>query len=612
MIPGAEYLGNNNCEFTVWAPFADDISLKITKPTEQVILMKKNEKHYWKVKANNIIPGTKYFYKINNDKERPDPASNFQPDDVHGPSQVIDHTEFKWTDNEWKGISIDEAVFYEIHTGTFTTEGTFEAAISRIDDLKDLGISAIEIMPVSQFPDGRNWGYDGTYVYAPDKFYGSPDSLKKLINACHEKNIAVVLDLVYNHFGPEGNYANEFGPYFTHKYKTPWGMSVNFDGEYSDEVRNFFISNVLFWFTKYHIDGIRLDAIHEIYDMSAKHILQEINENVEKLSADDKKKRMVIAESDLNDVKIIKPIDQGGYGCTAQWSDDFHHAVHSVLTNEDTGYYEDFGKVENIADALRNSFVYAGTYSHHRKRRHGNIANDVPVSKFVINIQNHDQIGNRAFGERLSSLVTFDALKLACATMFLSPYIPLIFMGEEYAEKAPFLFFVSYLDSDLIHSVREGRKKEFSSFKWQGEIPDPQSESTFLKSKLNWNLKDEGNHKQLRNFYKELLRLRKTIPALKYKKRRHMEVTGNNMDKVITLKRWKEDESILALLNYNSRTIDYKIEHQDGDFFKILDSADAQWNGSGSLVSDKLDLNENKIILKDYQVVLFRKGKIYE
>ncbi|HEY9749003.1 MAG TPA: malto-oligosyltrehalose trehalohydrolase, partial [Allocoleopsis sp.] len=369
---GAQYLGNGQCEFILWAPTATTVSLQLLSPKQQQIAMEQQEGGYWRVLVPNVEPGTLYQYQVDDGEPRPDPASNLQPQGVHGPSQVVAH-QFGWSDRNWDSVPLEAMIIYELHVGTFTQEGTFEAAISRLADLKDLGINAIEIMPVAQFPGDRNWGYDGVYPFAVQDSYGGPEGLKKLVDACHQQGLAVVLDVVYNHFGPEGNYLSCFGPYFTNTYRTPWGSAINFDDTYSPGVRNYFIENALYWLRDYHIDALRLDAVHAIYDLGAKHFLQELGENVATLSEQVGRKLYLIAESDLNDPRVIRPVEQGGHGLDAQWSDDFHHALHALVSSDRQGYYQDFGECEQLAKAYRDTFVYDWKYSPHRHRFHGNV-----------------------------------------------------------------------------------------------------------------------------------------------------------------------------------------------------------------------------------------------
>ncbi|HEQ98890.1 MAG TPA: malto-oligosyltrehalose trehalohydrolase, partial [candidate division Zixibacteria bacterium] len=410
---GAYYNGANKCEFIIWAPLLESLDLKIESPEEKLIPMERIEGGYWHAEVADLGAGSRYMYRINGEHDRPDPASFYQPDGVHGASEVVDHGKFKWADLGWKGRQLDEKIFYEVHIGTFTPEGTFESAVKRLDYLVDLGINTIEIMPVAQFPGSRNWGYDGAYLFAVHNSYGGPDGLKYLVNECHKREIAVCLDVVYNHLGPEGNYISQYCPYFTDKYHTPWGAAVNFDDAHSDGVRNFVIRNAIYWFEYFHIDALRLDAIHGIFDMGAKHILKEMAEEVSEFCRQQGRRHLLIAESDLNDVRVIQPWAEGGYGLDAQWSDDFHHAVHTLLTGEDKGYYADFGRIDQLVKALSEGFVYSWDYSVYRRRMHGSSSAGMPAEQFAVFIQNHDQVGNRMLGERLSSLVSPEACKLA-------------------------------------------------------------------------------------------------------------------------------------------------------------------------------------------------------
>jgi maltooligosyltrehalose trehalohydrolase len=599
---GANYLGNGKCEFIVWAPFLKNVELKIASSADargtlssRYIPMKKGESGYWRVIAGDVFPGTLYLYRLDGEKERPDPASHSQPKGVHQPSQVVEHGHFAWEDGLWNGLDISQMIMYELHVGTFTMEGTFDAIIPRLDEFRELGINAIEIMPVAQFPGERNWGYDGVYLYAVHNSYGGPDGLKRLVNECHKKEIAVVLDVVYNHLGPEGNYLWDFGPYFTDKYKTPWGSAVNFDSAYSDEVRNFFIENALYWFKNYHIDALRLDAIHAIFDMSAKHFLEELADRVEEFSEREGRKFYLIAESNLNDARVVRPREIGGYGIDSQWCDDLHHSLHTLLTGEDEGYYIDFGQVDHLVKSLKEGFVYSGQFSAFRKRRHGNSSKDRPGQQFVVFSQNHDQIGNRMLGERLSRLVPFEGLKLAAAVIILSPYVPLLFMGEEYGEEAPFLYFVSHSDPDLIEAVRKGRREEFIEFNWRGEPPDPQCEKTFLKSRINWERRKEGRHKVLLDFYKQLIALRKRIPALRSLSKENLDVWGLEKERVVIMRRWEKGGKgqVLAVFNLNKSDLNLKPFFPEGAWKKVLDSSEQTWSGSGTLLPEKINSMSN-------------------
>jgi len=563
---------------------------------------------YWYAKAKNILPGDLYAFKIDNKDERPDPASNFQPNNVHNRSQIIDHSSFKWTDSKRKGIPLKDMIIYELHIGTFTKQGTFNAAIEKLTYLIDLGINTIEIMPISQFPGNRNWGYDGVHPYAVQNSYGTPDSFKALIDKCHKLNISVILDVVYNHLGPEGNYLHEFGPYFTNRYKTPWGDAINFDGKYSDEVRKFFIQNALFWFENYHIDALRLDAIHGIYDFSAKPFLEQLSEEVAIYSQKKKRPFYLIAESDLNDVRAICPKKIGGYGIHAQWNDDFHHCIHTLLTKETNGYYADFGSTEQFVKSLNQAFVYSWEYSKYRNRHHGNSSKHRPADQFIVFSQNHDQIGNRMNGDRLIKLAGFEACKLAAGAIIFSPYIPLIFMGEEYGEDNPFLYFISHTDKDLIKSVQLGRKKEFESFQFKQEMSDPYSEKTFSKSRLDWSKKNNiKKNKTLLNFYKKIISLRKEIPALARidKASRSANIAKNK--NVVVLYKCFKNNSTLLIMNFSKKTEQFIIDLPKGKWTKLIDSSDKEWGGQGTLTPSDVQgqINSN---IRPHSFTLYRKA----
>ncbi|OHE59735.1 MAG: malto-oligosyltrehalose trehalohydrolase [Thermodesulfovibrio sp. RBG_19FT_COMBO_42_12] len=604
---GAQYLGNGRCEFIVWAPLLNSVDLKIVSPEKLSFPIIKDEKGYRRILTEGVFPGALYFYCLDGQRDRPDPASHSQPQGVHGPSEVLDHSTFKWEDSGWKGIPLSKMIMYEIHVGTFTPEGTFDAVILRLDELSVLGINTIELMPVAQFPGERNWGYDGTYPFAVQNSYGGPEGLKILINECHKKGMAVILDVVYNHFGPEGNYLWDYGPYFTDRYKTPWGQAINYDGLYSNEVRNFFIENALHWFKNYHFDALRLDAIHGIFDFSARPFLQELAEKVEELSINEGKKYYLIAESDLNDSRIVRPRNMGGYGIDAQWCDDFHHSVHTLLTGENRGYYIDFAETEHLIKSLREGFVYSGQYSEYRKKNHGNFSKDRPAEQFIVFSQNHDQVGNRIFGERLSNLVSFESLKLAAGAVLLSPYIPLLFMGEEYGDDAPFLYFVSHSDPDLIEAVRKGRKEEFKSFSWNEEPPDPQAVETFLKSKINWEKRKEGEHKVLLDFYKSLIKLRRDIPALSYLDKECIEVFELENKKTFSIQRWKDGSEVYLLFNFDNNNIKFTPSLTKGSWEKIFDSSEKIWNGPGTFLQ-KIISQGDELTVRGLNFVLYIKS----
>jgi len=583
---GATYLGESGTEFCVWAPLIPLVEVHELSPRDRVVPLSADHGYHHGV-SKAVRPGDRYVYRLDGGRERPDPASGFQPEGVHGPSQIIE-PRFSWEDIGWGGVLLSDFILYELHVGAFTAEGTFPAIVPYLGYLKDLGITAIEIMPVAQFPGSRNWGYDGTYLYAVQNSYGGPESLERLVNACHIQGIAVVLDVVYNHLGPEGNYLSDFGPYFTERYKTPWGPAVNFDGPYSDGVRRFFIENALRWVTDYHIDALRIDAVHGIFDFSARHFLEElanaVHEQAEKLN----RRIYVIAESDLNDSRLIRSRERGGYGLDAQWNDDFHHALHALLTHERTGYYEDFGEFPHMVKAFREGFVYSGDYSSYRKRRHGNNSADIPARELVVFSQNHDQVGNRALSERLTELTTSEGLKLAAAAVLLSPFIPLLFMGEEYGETAPFPYFVSHSDPDLVEAVRQGRREEFKAFGWPDSPVDPQDEVTFLKAKLDHARRDTDRHHVIHEFYKALIALRKEIEAAPHDGKPR-EILSWPAQEVILVRRWTLYGEVVILLNFSGREVSITVPLTEGRWLKRLDSAELRWHGPGNVLPDDFD-----------------------
>ena len=589
---GATCLGEGRCHFLVWAPDAARVELRLAGPHGRTIGMQRQERGYHHALVEEVAPGTRYIYRLDGRTEKPDPASRYQPVGVHGPSEVVDLA-FKWEDAGWSGLDMADTIIYELHVGAYTDQGTFEAVIPHLDGLRDLGVTAIELMPVAQFPGDRNWGYDGAFPFAVQNSYGGPQGLKALVEACHGRGLAVILDVVYNHLGPEGNYLALFGPYFTDLYRTPWGQAINFDGPESDEVRRFFIENALYWTKDFHIDALRLDAVHAIVDPSARPILEELGMAVHRQGRELKRKVHVIAESDRNDSRIIRSREAGGYGLDAQWSDDFHHALHTLLTPERNGYYRDFGAVEHLAKAYREGFVYSGQYSVYRKRRHGNASGGLPPERFVVFAQNHDQVGNRLLGERLSQLVSFEALKLAAAAVLLSPFVPLIFMGEEYGETAAFMYFVSLSEPALIEAVRKGRQDEFAAFDWDGQIPDPQDPKTFQACKLNHDLRAGGSSLELYNFVRELIRLRKELPALSRNHGEEREAIAFERERLLWVRRWRSEHQAVIIFNFGSEPATAVLPFPKTGFRKILDSADPRWCGRGSQCPDLLEADGN-------------------
>jgi len=558
---GACYLGDGQCEFRVWAPHAGAAGVRLQAVGRPPLAMTAEGNGYYSLRMENAAPGLRYFYALGEGMARPDPASRFQPAGVHGPSEVTDR-EFAWTDKGWINPPLQQYVFYELHVGTFGDAHTFDGVVDRLPYLKDLGVTAIELMPVAQFPGDRNWGYDGVFPYAVQNSYGGPQGLKRLVNAAHGEGLAVVLDVVYNHLGPEGNYLREFGPYFTARHKTPWGHGLNFDGPESDEVRRFFIGNALYWTTEFHIDALRLDAIHAIVDTSARPFLQELATAVRSESG-----AYVVAESDLNDVRVFKC---DGLACDSVWGDDLHHTLHVMLTGERDGYYADYGSIDDLAKAYTGGFVYAGQYSKFRRRRHGNSARGSRGEQFVVCAQNHDQIGNRAQGDRLSTLVDLESLKLAAGAVIFSPFLPLLFMGEEYGEMAPFLYFTSHGDADLIEAVRRGRREEFSGFTWQ-EVPDPQDERSFLQCCLTPEELWTPAQRSLREFYRELLRIRRETPALAHLAMEQTEAIPLG-EETLLVRRWCEQGEAMLLLHFGRDASSVRAACPAGQWRKVMDS----------------------------------------
>lgn len=608
---GARYLGSGRCRFRVWVPLKERVSVRILAPVEgtipRTIPMDKEEGGYFSVTAEDVAPDARYRYLLNDKTERPDPASRFQPEGVHGPSQVT-APDFDWTDRNWFGLPLEDCIFYELHVGTFTREGTFEAVIPHLDDLAKLGITAIELMPVAQFPGDRNWGYDGVYPFAAQNSYGGPQGLKRLVNACHQKGIAVTLDVVYNHFGPEGNYLWDYSPYFTDTYRTPWGYAVNFDGPRSDGVRAYFLANVRHWFRDFHIDALRLDAVHAIYDFSARPFLEEAALLAKEEERNLDRRLHLIAESALNDTRIIRPRSLGGFGLDAQWNDDFHHALHCLLTGEQDGYYRDFGNLGDLAKAITEGFVYSGQYSAFREREHGNSSRSIPARQFVVFALNHDQIGNRLMGDRLSTRISFEQQKLAAGVLLLSPFLPLLFMGEEYGETAPFPYFISHGDPDLVEAVRKGRQEEFAAFTWDREPPDPQSETTFASARLNRSLRKEGPHWILLELHRELIRLRREAPALKHPSKKNLSVRHSEADQTLILHRWRGDDAIVAVFHFGDSPVSASRNFPPGVWRKALDSADAAWNGPGSRNPEEISSpGRVSLSLQPHSFALFRK-----
>jgi len=498
--------------FRVWAPRARRVELVLGP---RCVPMTGEAAGWWAVDVPEAGPGADYAFAVDGGTPLPDPRSPWQPSGVHGPSRVLDHAAFHWTDTGWRPGPLALAVIYELHVGTFTPAGTFDAAIDRLDHLVDLGVTHVELMPVAELPGARGWGYDGVDLYAPHHAYGGPSGFKRLVDACHARGLAVLLDVVYNHLGPSGNYLSRFGPYFTDRHVTPWGPAVNLDGPESDEVRRFLCDNAQMWLRDYHLDGLRIDAVHAIFDQSATPFLEQLACEVHALQAHLGRHLALVAESDLNDPRLVAPPALGGYGLDAQWNEDFHHALHAVLTGERSGYYADFGSLHDVATALREGFVYAGRYSAYRRRRHGRPVRDLSGHRFVGCLQNHDQVGNRALGERSSRLMSSGRLRVGAALLLTAPFVPMLFQGEEWGATTPFLYFTDHDDPQLARAVRDGRRQECAAFGWNPEqVPDPQAAETFDRSKLDWREPAREPHASLLDWHRRLIRLRRELPVL--------------------------------------------------------------------------------------------------
>lgn len=573
---GANY-SERKCDFIVWAPKRNQVDLQLIERNE-LLRMKKVENGYWILNVPGLNPDVLYTYLLDGKESKPDPASHFQPTGVFGPSQVIDHGAFKWKDGSWTGVEVRNLFFYEIHVGTFTRQGTFKAASERIKDIAELGFNAVELMPISQFSGTRNWGYDGVFPFAVQNTYGTPYDLKELVNECHLHNVALFIDCVYNHVGPEGNCLNDFAPYFPSTRIGQWGPSINLDGKLNDGVRNFFSENVLHWLGNFHFDGIRLDAVQTMMDTNPNHFLQEINSSVRLFSDKIGRKCHLIAESGYNIPQLLLPLNQCGYGFDAQWLDDFQHAIFALLTGEKEGYYRNYGSLQDVIEVLNDAYLYVG--GEYDFKRRDESYRDIPAYRFIVFSQNHDQIGNRLLGDRLTSIAGIEAAKLASAMVFLSPYVPLIFMGEEWGEIAPFLFFTDYQGKDLIANIRDGRRHEFVEFHWQGEVPDSQDQAVFEQSKIRWEKRDSEDGKNITSFYRQLIKLKK-IPIFHSEADRQIKVS-QICENVLLMYKESGNSKAIIIANFSKQQSTFTFPLVKGNYLKIFDSADIEWSGPGS------------------------------
>jgi maltooligosyltrehalose trehalohydrolase len=552
---------------------------------------------YWDLQLDQVPSAARYAYLLDRDAtEYPDPASRWQPEGVHHPSAIFSPEEFRWTDADWRGVERAELVIYELHVGTFTHEGTFAAATERLPQLRELGITAIELMPLSQFPGTRNWGYDGVHPYAAQHSYGGPRGLQQFVDAAHGAGIGVLIDVVYNHIGPEGNYVGQFGPYFTDHYRTPWGLALNYDGPHSDAVRHFAIENACQWVRDFHADGLRLDAVQTIYDMSAKHLLHELNDAVEQTAREQARTAVMIAETNQNDIRLVSSGELGGYGLAGAWSDDFHHSLHALLTGERDGYYTGFGTRRQLAKALADVYVYDGSVSPFHRRRHGNRVGDTPRAAFVTCIQNHDQIGNRALGDRIATLLAPSALRLAAGLLLLSPTTPMLFMGEEYGETNPFPFFCSFGDEQLVEAVRRGRREEFAAlaFEWRIEIPDAQSPQSFESARLSWDWRD-ADRAALRQLYGDLLKIRRAWRRAKPDDSLTTELHGDAQEPATLVARATSGQLELWA-NLSDRTVTAPPQRRPGDEVALLSTAAHQYGGERTSLGDVTQLLPHEFV----------------
>lgn len=573
---GATYLGDERTGFRLWAPLAKRVDIVLQGDIERRITLGVEEGGYWHAVVDGVAPGTRYFFDLGQGKLRPDPASQLQPEGVHGPSEVVPSVPDPAFG--WSGRPVHEYVIYELHVGTFTHEGTFDAALRRLPELKELGITAIEIMPVSAFPGKRNWGYDGAYPFAVQAHYGGPEGLRRFTQACHAHGMAVVLDVVYNHLGPDGAYLADFGPYFSKYHRTPWGECLNMDEKHSDDVRRFFIESALYFVTHIGIDALRLDAVSAIVDKTSHSFFEEFAEILHRRGAELGRSIHLFAESDENDPRLVKPAQQGGLGLDGVWNDDFHYALEALLTHERTGGLVDHGRIEHLAKTMQENFFFTGQYSQYKGRKHGRPAAELDPRRFIVALQNHDQVGNRPRGDRLATRISFEQQKLAAAVTLLSPFVPLIFMGEEYGETAPFPYFVDMADEHLGQTIAEGRRKDLAELGFTDEPLDPRNVETFDAAHLNWVLRGQKHHARLWDWYAALLRMRREHPALAIGRER--QATAYENERVLFLQRTAEKSEILIIYNFSDKPVDITLPIPAGTFRIILTSQDPRFAGN--------------------------------
>jgi maltooligosyltrehalose trehalohydrolase len=609
---GASILDAGQVEFRVWAPKLKTLAVHLLGDhprTVPMALTTPPDSEFgseFVVTVPNVGEGTDYFYIVDSQQERPDPVSRWQPQGVHGPSRIVDPNSFQWSDGNWAGIPLKDFIIYELHTGTFTAEGTFESMIPRLSYLRDVGITAIEIMPVAEFPGNRNWGYDGASLYPPQSSYGGPTGLRKLVDACHRQGLAVVMDVVYNHLGPEGNYLPEFAPCFTDAYHTPWGKAINFDGPESDGIRRWVIDNALYWLSEYHVDALRLDAIHGIYDFGAHHLLDELSGSFQTQARLLKRQAWIIAESDLEDVRIINPRAVGGYAIDSQWHDDFHHALYARLTGEREGFLMDFGALAELAKCISEGFVFDGNYSRYRRRRYGSSSKNRPGEQFVNFIQNHDQIANTSRGRRLSTLVSLEQQRLAAVLTLCAPFLPVLFMGEEYGDTAPFFYFTSFEDKNLATAVREGRKKELGAHYSESDFADPQAESTFERSKLDWSKPGASPHAEILRLHRDLISLRNQHPSLGNCRKDLTEVHFDEQSKFFVMKRTDPSGSTaLIVCNFSETAQPVPVPAEPKGWQLALWTGDAAYGGGRTPCPPHTLATNIRVLLDAFEAAIY-------
>ncbi|NLF88191.1 malto-oligosyltrehalose trehalohydrolase [Candidatus Bathyarchaeota archaeon] len=590
---GADYQ-DGACRFVVWAPYLSRLTL-ILPAIDQHISMDKAGGGYWTQTVEGLESDTVYLFELDGGAVKPDPASHYQPQGVFGPSQVIEHDSFRWGDRDWRGLALKDLVFYELHVGTFNPEGTLKAVLGRLEELKELGVTAVELMPLTQFSGLRNWGYDGVFPFALQNSYGRPDDLKALVDRCHRLGLALFVDFVYNHLGPEGNCLNDYGPYFPSSNMGLWGANINLDAADNEGVRNYFLENTIHWLSHYHIDGIRLDAVLSMRDSSPKHFLLDLNEHVQAFKEAAGRRIHLIAESGYNVPLVLGPVEMGGCKFDAQWLDDYQHALFALITGEREGYYRDYGGINDLVEAITEGYVYVGDQQDFRRRPKEESYPWIPTSRLVVFAQNHDQVGNRLVGDRLTTISGLEAAKLAAGLVILSPYLPLLFMGEEYGETAPFQFFTDYKSRDLIEAVRVGRRKEFDSFHWDGEMPDPQSVETFERSKLRWEQRYGGQGQKMVLYYRALLELRCRHPIFHSDTDRHIKHAAPE-GKVLFIHKQQGETEAEIVANLSKEPARISFQFGEDTYVKVLDSVDRAYAGTGvSLPTSVVTGDEHQI-----------------